>query len=76
MPGRSRAVSLRALSGIGLELAVAVVLFLFVGYKLDAWRGTEPRYLVVGGLLGIVVGFYNAFRRLRPLLRDSNARPD
>ena len=49
--------------GLGLEIAVPVVLFTFLGYKADGWLGTEPWLLVVGALLGMAVSFYTLFRR-------------
>jgi len=50
--------------GFGLDLAVAVALFLFVGYKLDGWLGTAPWLMLAGALCGMTVGFYSMYRRL------------
>jgi F0F1-type ATP synthase assembly protein I len=36
----------------------AIILFGAIGYGLDAWRGSSPRYLLAGLLLGLIVGFY------------------
>ena len=55
-----------ALVGIGLELVVSVVLFLFAGRWLDGWLGSEPWLMLLGALLGMAVGFYGLFRRLIP----------
>lgn len=52
--------------GIGFELALALVLFMFAGFKADAWLGTSPWLMLAGALLGMVVGFYGFFRRLIP----------
>jgi F0F1-type ATP synthase assembly protein I len=51
---------------VGFELVVPVVLFMFAGYMLDGWLGSEPWFLLVGALAGIAVGFYNLFRRFLP----------
>lgn len=36
-----------------------IVLFGGIGYGVDRWRGTSPRFLLGGLFLGIVVGFYD-----------------
>ena len=48
---------------MGVEIAVPVMLFTFLGYKADGWLGTEPWLVVVGALLGIAVSFYTLFKR-------------
>jgi ATP synthase protein I len=57
---------LSAWLGIGFELCGALVLFLFAGFKADAWLGTRPWLMLVGALIGMCVGFYGFFRRLMP----------
>ena len=52
--------------GVGFELAVAVVLFMFAGFKADAWLGTRPWLTLAGAVLGMCIGFYGFFRRLTP----------
>jgi len=51
---------------MGLEIALPIVLFMFLGYRLDAWLGTQPWFLAGGALLGVAVGFYGFFRRVLP----------
>ncbi len=65
--GSRRPPSGTALAGIGLELAVTLVLFIYAGYKVDGWLDKSPVFMVVGALLGIVLGFYNLFRKLLPV---------
>ena len=36
----------------------AIILFGGIGYAVDRWQGTEPRFLLGGLLLGLIVGFY------------------
>ena len=43
---------------IGLELAGAVLLGFYCGYKLDAWFGTSPWLMLAGASLGMASGFY------------------
>ena len=49
---------------MGVEIAVPVMLFTFLGYKADGWLGTEPWLVVVGALLGMAVSFYTLFKRV------------
>ncbi len=46
-------------SGLGLQLAVTVVLFWFIGKLIDEHYGTQPLWMIVGAMVGIVVGMYN-----------------
>jgi F0F1-type ATP synthase assembly protein I len=50
--------------GLGMELALPLVLFLYLGHRLDLWLDTEPWLMVAGALLGIVVGFWSVYRSL------------
>lgn len=50
----------------GTQLAVAVLVGLYGGYRLDARWGTDPWLLLVGGALGLVGGMYSF---LAPFLR-------
>lgn len=36
----------------------AIILFGGIGYAVDEWQGTSPRFLIAGLVLGIIVGFY------------------
>lgn len=56
----------RALFGLGFEIAVPVVLFIYLGYRLDGWLGSEPWLLVLGALLGATLGAYGFARRVLP----------
>ena len=49
---------------VGLELVVAVVFGLGVGWAIDKWLGTKPWALIVFLLLGIAAGMLNVFRAM------------
>jgi len=53
-------------AGLGVEIALPVVLFIYAGHRLDSWLETEPWLLLGGALLGIAVSFYNLFRSVMP----------
>ena len=46
-------------AGAGYTLIGAIILLGGIGYGVDAWRGGESHWFMLGGLLlGIVVGMY------------------
>jgi LPXTG-motif cell wall-anchored protein len=68
-----RPVSPWAFAGIGLEIALPVVLLLYGGYRLDGWAGNEnPWFTLLGALLGIAVGLYTFLKRLLPAARGGS----
>lgn len=48
----------------GLELAGALLLGLWLGYKLDGRLGTMPWLTLAGALLGLAAGFFLVGREL------------
>lgn len=40
----------------------AIFLFTAIGYGVDRWQGTQPLFLVIGVVLGVVVGFYELIK--------------
>jgi len=48
----------------GLELAGAVLLGFYCGYKLDGWFGSSPWLMLAGAALGMAAGFYLVIREL------------
>ena len=51
-------------AGLGLQFALAIILFLFVGKWLDEKLGTSPWLLIAGVFLGATAGFFSIYRRL------------
>ncbi|MBW3534222.1 MAG: AtpZ/AtpI family protein [Gemmatimonadetes bacterium] len=59
-------------AGLGLQLAMAVGLFLAAGWWVDGKIGTTPLLTIVGALLGAGAGFYSLYYHLvvEPRRRD------
>jgi len=55
-----------ALAGMGLELAITVILVAAGGHWLDRLLGTKPWMLVLGAALGMTVAMVNLVRKVRP----------
>ena len=47
---------------IGLELVVAVVVGVLIGWALDRWLGTRPWGMIVLFFLGVAAGMVNVWR--------------
>ena len=58
-----------AYSTIGIQLAVTLLLFLFLGHWLDERYGSSPWFVLIGTVLGMGVGFYNLMKSLSELDR-------
>ena len=55
--------------GLGLQFAVSIVLFLYVGQWVDRRLGSKPWGLLVGVFVGAGAAFYSMYRRLMADLR-------
>ena len=48
----------------GFQLAVSILLFLWLGSLADRWLGTRPLFLLLGIAVGLGAGFYAFMRRV------------
>jgi F0F1-type ATP synthase assembly protein I len=53
--------TLGAVSSMGISVAVAIVIGVFIGRQLDAWFGTAPWFFFIFLLIGIAAGFRNVY---------------
>lgn len=58
------------LLGLGSYLATCIAGGPIAGYFLDEWLGTGRLFTISGLILGLVVGFWGAYRMLTQTLRD------
>jgi F0F1-type ATP synthase assembly protein I len=54
--------------GIGSSLAFTVLLCLWLGHWLDKKLGTEPRYFLVGAVVGIAGAFVHFWQMYRAMV--------
>jgi ATP synthase protein I len=62
--GGDRGASGGDLAGAGIQFALAIIVFLFVGQWLDRRLGTTPWMLIIGVAVGASAGFYALYRKL------------
>lgn len=58
------------LSGIGFYIAGSIILGVVAGHWLDSKLNSEPIWLIVGLILGIIVAFYGVYAMLRPFISN------
>ena len=51
--------------GIGVSLAVTVLLGIGIGYWLDGKLGTTPAFVLAGAVVGILAAGYHFYRLVR-----------
>lgn len=61
------------ISGMGMELALAIGVMALIGYGLDAWLGTRPTLTIIGLVVGALAGGYNFVRTALQLNRAAQA---
>ncbi|HTR78894.1 MAG TPA: AtpZ/AtpI family protein [Gemmatimonadaceae bacterium] len=59
-----RTLSGAAFAGVGIQFALTILVFAYLGNWVDGKLGTSPWLLVLGVLLGGAGGFYSMYRRL------------
>jgi F0F1-type ATP synthase assembly protein I len=62
--GGGEATSVSEFAGVGLQFAVSILVFLYLGQWLDRKLGTAPWLLIIGVFLGAGASFYSMYRKL------------
>ena len=70
----SRWVAALRLVGVGFFISGSILLGVVAGRWLDSKLNTEPLWMIVGLLLGLVIAFYGVYQMLLPLLNDKRKR--
>jgi F0F1-type ATP synthase assembly protein I len=61
-------------AGAGLQLALTLVVFMFLGIWLDKRLGSSPWFVLICVFVGAAAGFYSIYRRLmNATKRDADA---
>ena len=64
-------------AGIGVQFAVTILVFVFLGVWLDRRLGTSPWLLLIFVFVGAAGGFYSMYRRITVAQRrDAKARAE
>ncbi|HTG82273.1 MAG TPA: AtpZ/AtpI family protein [Geobacteraceae bacterium] len=67
--------SLGMISSMGISVAVAIALGVYIGWKLDTWFGTAPWFFFIFLFFGIAAGFRNIYIIAgREIKKDDNGK--
>src|SRR5437868_15458500 len=59
-------------AGLGIQFALAIVVFLFAGQWLDRSLGTNSLFTIVGVFVGAAGAFYNMYRNLSAVQKQDD----
>jgi F0F1-type ATP synthase assembly protein I len=62
---RRKGMSGSEFAGIGIQFAVTIVVFAFLGIWLDQWLGTSPLFVLLMVFGGAGLGFWSMVRRTK-----------
>ncbi len=63
-PSSRKSLSGADFAGVGMQFAVAIIVFLFAGQWLDNRLGTNGLFTLAGVFLGGGAAFYNMYRKI------------
>jgi F0F1-type ATP synthase assembly protein I len=63
-PGSKQGLSGADFAGVGIQFALAIIVFLFAGQWLDKRLGTNGMLTIAGVFVGAGAGFYSMYRRI------------
>lgn len=63
-------------SGIGIELVVIILIFLFIGLWLDAKFQTKFIFTLILTVFGFIGGFYNFYLTVKKISEERKKRKD
>lgn len=72
--GKAPAPSPATYAGVGIQFAIAIVLFALGGNWLDERVGSSPLFLILGVFVGGAAAFYSMYRKLMAAQHRSEKR--
>ncbi len=60
-------------AGVGMQFALAIIVFLFAGQWLDKRLGTNGLFTIVGVFVGAGAAFYNMYRKISAAQKQDDA---
>jgi F0F1-type ATP synthase assembly protein I len=72
-PGSKQGLSGADFAGVGIQFALAIIVFLFAGQWLDKRLGTNGMLTIAGVFIGAGAAFYSMYRRISAAQRRDDA---
>ena len=60
-------------AGVGMQFALAIIIFLFAGQWLDKRLGTNGLFTIAGVFVGAAAAFYNMYRKISAAQKQDDA---
>ena len=70
----SEPINVGSFAGAGLQFAITLVIFLFLGQWIDKRLGTSPIFLLAGVFIGGAAAFYSMYRKLTAAQKADDER--
>lgn len=51
-------------SGMATQMGATIGIFIFIGFKLDAWLETKVVFVLIGSLLGVGLSLYSFIKQV------------
>lgn len=67
-------INVGSFAGVGLQFALSIVLFLFLGQWIDRKLGSSPVFILAGVFIGGGAAFYSMYRRLTTAQKADDER--
>lgn len=67
-------INVGSFAGVGIQFALSIVLFLFLGQWIDRQLGSSPVFLLAGVFIGGGAAFYSMYRRLTAAQKADDVR--
>ena len=61
-------------AGVGIQFAVAIIVFLYAGQWLDNRLGTNGLFTIAGVFIGAGAAFYNMYRKISAAQKQDEER--
>lgn len=69
----SKEISAASFAGLGIQFAVGIVIFLYLGKWIDSLLGTAPTGLIAGVFIGAAASFYLVFKKISAFQKQDDA---
>jgi F0F1-type ATP synthase assembly protein I len=69
----AKEVSAASFAGLGIQFAIGIVLFLYLGKWIDSRLGTSPAGLIGGVFIGAAASFYLVVKKVSALQKQDDA---
>lgn len=73
-PKPPESINVGSFAGAGLQFAITLVIFLFLGQWIDTKLGTSPIFLLAGVFIGGAGAFYSMYRKLSAAQKADDER--